>query len=96
MLTPSWCVSRVFSFDPVNPLPIPMPGQVHALERVYGKTPPPPASSELRPVALTRSADGQPRFTMPVTPMPMLKRTFLEWAVLNTDWQQGAVGCGVL
>ncbi|EIE20379.1 Metallo-dependent phosphatase [Coccomyxa subellipsoidea C-169] len=64
--------------------------QVHALERVYGGEPPPPASSEQRPAALTKGYNGKPWFTTPRSPLP-LQLGFMEWLVLHLDWQQAAV-----
>ena len=63
-----------------------MPKQVHALERVKGKAPPPPASSELRPVSLIRSEGDRMLFTVPKRPLP-LKLKLLEHIVLHWDWQ---------
>ncbi|CAL8465131.1 g4666 [Coccomyxa elongata] len=64
--------------------------QVHALERVYGREPPPPASSELRPAALTRGDNGKPWFTTPRRPLP-LHLTLMERLALGFDWQQAAL-----
>ena len=66
--------------------------QVHALERVYGREPPPAASSELRPAALTRGDNRKPWFTTPRRPLP-LHLTLMERLALGFDWQQAAVKC---
>lgn len=63
-----------------------MPNQVHALERVTGKSPPPPASSEERPVSLIRSEGGKMLFTTPRKPLE-LHLKLLEHIVLHLDWQ---------
>lgn len=65
---------------------------MHALERVYGRAPPPHASSERRPAALAKGENGRPWFTTPRKPLP-LQQTTLEWLALHIDWQQGAVRC---
>ena len=62
---------------------------MHALERVKGKAPPPPASSELHPVSLIRSEGGKMLFTTPRRPLP-LKLKLLEHMVLHWDWQLAA------
>ena len=62
---------------------------MHALERVKGKSPPPPASSELRPVSLIRGDGDKMLFTTPRRPLP-LKLKLLEHIVLHWDWQLAA------
>jgi len=62
---------------------------VHALERVKGRAPPPPASSEKRPVSLIRSGGDKMLFTVPKRPMN-LKLKLLEHIVTHWDWQLGA------
>ena len=59
------------------------------MERVKGKSPPPPASSELRPVSLIRSDGDKMLFTTPRRPLP-LKVKLLEDIVLHWDWQLAA------
>ena len=70
-----------------------VPEQVHATERVYGGTLPPPASSEARPATVVQNPNGEVRLGAPARPLPLRARTWLEWAVLHLDWQRAAVWC---
>lgn len=69
-----------------------MPYQVHALERVQGRAPPPPASSEERAVSLIRSDGDKMLFTTPKRPLKLQLR-LLEWIALHLDWQLAAQRC---
>jgi hypothetical protein len=62
------------------------------VERVYGRAPPPPASSERRPAALARGDNGRPWFTTPLRPLPLRPPLRpLERLALAFDWQLAAV-----
>ncbi len=69
-----------------------VPDQVHAMERVYGRAPPPAAKSEERPVSLIRQGGDKMLFTTPKRPLK-LKLKLLEHVALHWDWQLGAQRC---